>query len=176
MEYTKQLQGLRANMSGKRFERMLEVACDHYRHEGLAKIEKTPEPMKPLRRPNNDGRFLACYTKQAQPDFGGTICGGRSIVFEAKHTDSGRIEQERLTREQMEDLEAHYIMGAYACVMVSLSFQQFYRVPWPVWREMKPIYGRKYITREELEQYKLRAPGGIIRFLDGLLPQKKVQP
>ncbi len=33
--------------------------------------------MKPLRAPNQLGQFLACYTKAAQPDYKGTLKGGR---------------------------------------------------------------------------------------------------
>ena len=85
-----------------------------YLSRSLAKIEKTPEPMKPLGAKNRKGQFLACYTKQAQPDYGGTLNGGRSIYFEAKHTDDERIEQRRLTQEQQDDLEAHHKLGAIA--------------------------------------------------------------
>ena len=118
--------------------------------------------------PVRNGQFLACYTKQAQPDYGGTLKGGRSIYFEAKHTDDERIEQRRLTQEQQDDLEAHHELGAIAFVLVSVSLTDFYRVPWPVWRDMAEIYGRKYMTHAELSRYEVPATAGFIKFLHGI--------
>ena len=90
-----QIRGKQARVAGGYFENIISASCDYYLSRGLAKIEKTPEPMKPLGAKNRKGQFLACYTKQAQPDYGGTLKGGRSIYFEAKHTDDERIEQRR---------------------------------------------------------------------------------
>lgn len=170
-----QLTGRRARVAGEHFERMISASCAYYLDRGLAKIEKTPEPMKPLGAKNHKGQFLACYTKQAQPDYGGTLKGGRSIYFEAKHTDDDRIEQRRLTQEQADDLEAHHKLGAIAFVLVSFGLSSFYRVPWPVWRDMAETYGRKYMTRDELTPYKVPAVAGYIKLLDGIkLPEEVV--
>ena len=92
----------RSRLSGQYFEGMITASLNWYRDMGVAYIEKTPEPMKPLRAPNRQGQFLACFTKQGQPDFKGTLTGGRSVVFEAKHTDDDKIEYGRLTHEQIE--------------------------------------------------------------------------
>ena len=92
-----QIRGKQARVAGGYFENIISASCDYYLSRGLAKIEKTPEPMKPLGAKNRKGQFLACYTKQAQPDYGGTLKGGRSIYFEAKHTDDERIEQQRIS-------------------------------------------------------------------------------
>ena len=88
--------------------------------------------------------------------------------FEAKHTDDERIEQRRLTQEQQDDLEAHHKLGAIAFVLVSVSLTDFYRVPWPVWRDMAEIYGRKYMTHAELSRYEVPATAGFIKFLHGI--------
>lgn len=163
-----QIRGKQARVAGGYFENIISASCDYYLSRGLAKIEKTPEPMKPLGAKNRKGQFLACYTKQAQPDYGGTLKGGRSIYFEAKHTDDERIEQRRLTQEQQDDLEAHHKLGAIAFVLVSVSLTDFYRVPWPVWRDMAEIYGRKYMTHAELSRYEVPATAGFIKFLHGI--------
>ena len=163
-----QIRGKQARVAGGYFENIISASCDYYLSRGLAKIEKTPEPMKPLGAKNRKGQFLACYTKQAQPDYGGTLKGGRSIYFEAKHTDDERIEQRRLTQEQQDDLEAHHKLGAIAFVLVSMSLTDFYRVPWPVWRDMAEIYGRKYMTHAELSRYEVPATAGFIKFLHGI--------
>lgn len=130
----RQLQGRQAKVAGEHFENMIAGACRFYEESHLAKIEKTPEPMRPLRAPNGSGQFLACYTKQAQPDFKGAIYGG------------------------------------WAFVLVSFSLRQFFRIPWPVWRDMRERFGRLYVKPEELEEYRVSAPGGIIKFLEGLVP------
>lgn len=116
-----QIRGKQARVAGGYFENIISASCDYYLSRGLAKIDKTPEPMKPLGAKNRKGQFLACYTKQAQPDYGGTLKGGRSIYFEAKHTDDERIEQRRLTQEQQDDLEAHHKLGAVAFIVLKLT-------------------------------------------------------
>lgn len=166
-----QLRGKQARAAGGHFENMISASCAYYLSRGLAKIEKTPEPMKPLGTKNRQGQFMACYTKQAQPDYGGTLKGGRSIYFEAKHTDDDRIEQRRLTKEQCDDLEAHHKLGAITFVLVSFGLRAFYRVPWPVWRDMAETYGRKYIRQDELKPYEVPVVAGYIKMLDNLPPE-----
>lgn len=160
--------GLQSRQAGAYFENMIEASLRWYEIKGVAVIAKTPEPMKPLSKPNQKGQFLACFIKAAQPDFKGTITGGRSVVFEAKHTEGDRIEYGRLTDEQVEQLEKHHQLGAAAFVLVSFGLQDFYRVPWPVWRDMKAIYGRKYIKPAELEQYRVEYIAGVLKLLEGI--------
>lgn len=101
-----QIRGKQARVAGGYFENIISASCDYYLSRGLAKIEKTPEPMKPL--------------------------------------------------------------GAIAFVLVSVSLTDFYRVPWPVWRDMAEIYGRKYMTHAELSRYEVPATAGFIKFLHGI--------
>lgn len=160
--------GLQSRRAGEHFEQMIEASLIWYEQKGVACVEKTPEPMKPLRPPNRQGQFLACYVKAAQPDFKGTITGGRSVVFEAKHTDGDRIEYGRLSDEQVEKLSTHYKLGAAAFVLVSFGLQEFFRIPWEIFRDMKEIYGRKYIKQSELEQYSVEYIAGVLKLLDGI--------
>ena len=160
--------GAQSRRVGELFENMIDASLIWYEQHGVVCVEKTPEPMKPLQRPDKRGRFLACYTKAAQPDFKGTLKGGRSVVFEAKHTDADRIKYDRLSGEQMEKLNTHHELGAVAFVLVSFGLQDFYRVPWEVWRDMKAIYGRKYLQPTELEQYRVQYMSGIIKLLEGV--------
>ena len=153
-------------MAGEHFENIIAASLSWYEDRGVACIEKTPEPMKPLGAPDRQGRFLACYTKVGQPDFKGTLAGGRSVVFEAKHTDDDRIKYDRLTDEQVEKLNMHHELGALAFVLVSFGLQDFYRIPWEVWRDMKKIYGRKYIKQEEVEQYRVKYMSGVLKLLE----------
>ena len=42
-------------------------------------------------------------------------------------------------------------------------------IPWPVWRSMQEIYGRKFMTAEDLEPYRVRFNGACM-FLDPVSP------
>ena len=160
--------GRQNKAAGEEWERILEVSCQHYRLTGEAEIEKTPEPMKQLGPKDRQGKFTACYTKKAQPDYKGTLKGGRSVVFEAKHTDSDRIEQSRLTDEQVASLTEHHRLGAATFILVSVGLQDFFRVPWEVWRDMKDIYGHKHMKLAELEPYRVQYIAGVLKLLEGV--------
>lgn len=150
----RQYQGAVNRAQGKQFERLIDDALAYYEQKGTAAIEKTPEPMRPT-KDLGTGKFIAYYEKQAQPDYKGTLKGGRSVVFEAKHTTSDRIEQNRVTQEQSDRLDKYQSMGALCFVFVGFNMRDFFKVPWDVWREMKKTYGRKYTTQEELEPYRV---------------------
>lgn len=160
--------GRQSRIMGDHFEGIIAASLRWYEDKGVACIEKTPEPMKPLRAPNRQGQFLACYIKAGQPDFKGTLTGGRSVVFEAKHTDSDWIEYSRLTDEQVEKLSTHHKLGAAAFVLVSFGLQDFYRIPWEIWRDMKAIYGHKHIKQKELEPYRVQYIAGVLKLLEGI--------
>lgn len=157
--------GRQNKAAGEEWERILEASCRHYRLTGEAEIEKTPEPIKQLGPKNRQGQFTACYTKKAQPDYKGTLKDGRSVVFEAKHTASDRLQQSAVTPDQEKRLNSHMALGAECFVMVSFGFRKFFKVPWAVFRDMKQHYGRKYITTEDVTEYEIMYSGGILRFL-----------
>ena len=104
--------------------------------------------------------------KAAQADFKGFLFGGQTVMFEAKHTDTGRMEQDRVTPDQAERLERAVEYGALAFVLCSFGYAGFYRIPWTVWRDMKGIFGHKYITPEEAARFEVRIGGpGVLLFL-----------
>ncbi len=173
------IQGAQARAAGEYFERLLSSSLEFYKSKGLANIEKTPEPMKILKPvPNMPGRFITCFEKQAQPDYKGTIAGGRSVVFEAKHTDADRIEASRLTQEQSDALELHSKLGALAFVVVSFGIQNVYRIPWAAWSKMKELYGRKYLKEDELKSFRLPMVGlSVVKILNGIVDvRQEVKP
>ena len=167
-ELQRSWRGLQSRIAGEHFEKIIEASLLWYEGKRVAGIEKTPEPMKPLSKPNSQGQFLACFTKAAQPDFKGTLVGGRSVVFEAKHTEGDKIEYSRLTPKQIERLKLHHELGAAAFILVSFGLQNFYRVPWEVWRDMKAIYGRKHMKQADLEPYRVQYIAGVIKLLEGI--------
>lgn len=151
----KQLIGSRSRASGAAFEKLIEASCEVYKSRKLAYIEKTPEPMRPISRADRCGRFTAVYTATAQPDYKGTLPGGRAVVFEAKHTDSDTMKQERVTPAQAEALSMHYNLGALCFVLISIKDRCF-AIPWEVWDNMKKVYGRKYITASDVKEYEVK--------------------
>ncbi len=87
------------------------------------------------------------------------------MVFEAKYTDNASIKQDAVTDAQTEALNLHAALGAKCYVIVSFGAGNFYRIPWGVWRNMKKIYGHKYINIAEVEQYRVIMRDGIVDFL-----------
>lgn len=164
----RQIRGAQSRAAGAAFEGLVKASCTMYRNRGAAYIEKTPEPMKILGVLDRlRGIFRCCHEKPAQPDFKGTIAGGRSICFEAKHTDAGRIEQDCVTEQQRGALDMHESLGACCFVLVSLGMQDFFRVPWAEWQQMKDLFGHKYMSAAELEPRRVPVVGGMILFLSG---------
>lgn len=78
-----------------------------------------------------------------------------AVVFEAKYTHSAQMEQGRVTREQAARLDDHLAAGAMCFVVAGFGSGDVFRVPWDVWRDMKTHFGHKYVTPEELEDYKV---------------------
>lgn len=161
-------QGWRSNRAGRDFEALIERSLEWYAATGKARAEKIPEPVKVLSRPDQRGRFWACFTGAAQPDYKGVLLGGRAVAYEAKHTDTDRIEQGRVTPEQWDRLDEYHTLGAVVFVALSFGMADFYRVPWEVWRSMKERYGRKHVKPSDLEQYRVKLFCGRLMLLDGL--------
>ena len=159
-------QGKRNRALGLQFEAIITEACEHYRSLGLAYIEKTPEPMRVIGVINRKlGHFKAVFEKAAQPDFKGTMQGGRAVVFEAKHTETDRIKQDAVTDEQKDAMNLHESMGAWCFVIVCLD-NHYYRVPWEKWKTMKEDCGHKYMNAADLHPYTLGAWPSHLRFLE----------
>lgn len=154
------------NAQGQHFEREILAGCRIYEHHGIATIDKTPEPFRVTSKNHRTGEFTGRFSTHAQPDFQGTLHGGRSIMFEAKRTSKDRITRNVLTDTQMEILEKHNRLGALCGVCICIQ-DDFFFIPWNVWRDMKEMYGRQYLKAEDIEEYKVRFDGAVY-FLDRL--------
>lgn len=160
--------GRRSKAAGAAFEHAISAACQYYAEQEIAYIEKTPEPFH-ITGKNSGGVVSGYYEKKGQPDYKGILCDGTGIMFEAKHTDTDRIRQNAVTDAQWESMNLYEKMRGKCFVMVSLGLRKFYRVPWDVWRNMKELYGKKYMTELELERFRLKEFGAVIRILDGIV-------
>lgn len=151
------------NAQGHFFEGYIKQACALYSRQGRAEIDKTPEPFRVMEKYSN-GIFKGRFTARAQPDFQGTLDGGRSIVFEAKYTTTDRLKRDVLTPDQQKALEAHHRRGALSAVCAGIG-DKFFFVPWLMWRDMKDIFGRQYVTATDLESLRVKFNGAVF-FLD----------
>lgn len=169
MSIDRVLAGKKAKSDGEYFERLINEACEKYKRDGIAFIEKTPEPMKVIKPYSiSKGQFITHFEKVAQPDYKGTLSGGRAICFEAKCTCKDRILQDRVTDAQMDALLTHAKLGAEVFILVgffSKIIPSFYKIPFQIWYEMKLIYGRKYVLENEIQDYKV-GEQHIINFLE----------
>lgn len=156
-------QAMANNARGHFLEGYIKGACGYYKQFGFAEVDQTPEPFRTTNT-NRDGTFTGRFTSNAQPDFKGTLKGGRAIVFEAKYTSTDKIQKSVLTAAQEESLRNHWQMGAISGVCVGLK-DIFAFIPWEVWEIMKERYGRKYMTAEDLEPYRIKFNGHAL-FLD----------
>lgn len=164
----RQLQGAVSKAQGKKFEERLDKSFAYYKAHGFAIIEKTPEPMRPTKNLGN-GKFEAFFEKKAQPDYKGTIKGGRTVMFEAKFTSTGKMEQSRVLQGQADYLDRHQELGARCYVIVGFSSGAVYRFPWNIWRNLKKHFGRKYVTEADTEIAAYQVPvtrDGVLLLLD----------
>lgn len=172
---SKAIKGAMARASGEAFERMVMNAMAFYEDRGVAVIDKTPEAFKVLRPADRSkGQFICCFTKKAQPDFKGILSDATMVLFDAKHTDKGQIRRDVVTDEQEACFERYMKMGAMCFLVVSLGFEKYYRVPWVVFRDMKQIYGRKYMAEKDLSPYRVDYSDGVLKFLEGV-PLREVK-
>ena len=166
-KYKAQIIGRNSKKTGETFETWISTACKFYLNKGFAHIEKTPEPFHITGKDMN-GVVRGYYEKKGQPDYKGILCDGTGIMFEAKHTDSDRIKQSVITETQWESLDIYEQFGAHCYVMVSIRLESFFRVPWSVWKNMKELFGHKYMNETELEAHRIGQDQCTILLLEGI--------
>lgn len=163
----KRIEGASAKRNGEYFENVIEYTCDYYRMKNIADIQKTPEPMKVLGTlDRKKGIFKAVFTKQAQPDFKGVLKGGKTVIFEAKHTNGKSIAKNRLSEEQVINFKNHHKLGAECFILVSFEMKRFYKIPWGVWEDIEFIYKKKSVNESDIKGYEVFMKNGYINLLE----------
>lgn len=164
------LRGAMNRAEGEMFEKLIQASCEHYRAQGIAYIEKTPEPFKIIRSLGK-GLFTGCFEKQAQPDFKGTLQHGLSIVFDAKMTSTDKLQLSVLSDEQERSLKTHRELGAATYILMGYNFKSFYLMPFELFISAKEINGHKYWTSEEAKKMTkpLNYNGSMLYFLQNIL-------
>ena len=166
MGYSRSWQSRVNNQVGKQLEEMILAGCEYYRIHETAEINRIPEHFKVIAK-FSDGFFKGRFTGLAQQDFAGTLKNGQAIAFEAKATEKDRINSNVISNEQKKKLNYHQLMGAKAGVCVRVN-KTYAFVPWKVWCDMKGLYGRLYMTEDEVKEFEVGTPG----FVDFLNPVK----
>lgn len=163
-EIEKKQKRAEANKSSRRngrvFEDMIERACKFYEEAGLARITKVPEARRVVGRTAGRGSLMICANAaKADPDFMGSVApDGKCMVFDAKHTDKGKILLNALTENQRDIMAAHEKCGARCFVAVSFGFEKYYMIPYDMWRDMKAVFGRQYILPDDEQIQKYSVP------------------
>lgn len=143
---------------GADFENIVKRGCIFYKEKGIANIEKTPEPFRCMKI-KDKGRFEGYFTAKAQPDFQGTLQGGRSIVFECKYTNKESMPYTTLTENQLRELEIHHRLGAVTAVCVCFAKklqERYFFVPFEFWLDMKKNVGKKSVKAEDLKDFEVK--------------------
>lgn len=169
------IQGRRNKAEGAVFEADVKRSCENYEKEKIAFIEKTPEPMRIIGK-FSDAVFKAVFEKSAQPDFKGTLCGGRAICFDAKCTCTDKIQITSLTDEELRCLTIHRELGAWAGVLMCFihgNTKTYAMIPLSIFMSAKALNGHKYWTVDDVSKWKVKATmtgkGYIIDFLAGIV-------
>lgn len=150
----------RNNASGHHFEDYISGGCRYYEGEGIAKIQKTPEPFRTIRK-YRDGTATVRFIANAEPDYIGCLKDGTTIVFEAKKTMTDKIPQNVVTPHQWNALDKYDEFGANAGVCVGIKDETFW-IEWFIWKNMKKLYGRKYLTAQDIQPFKVEFNGSIL--------------
>lgn len=151
------LQNKQNNAQGKILERLIEAACAKYAMMEEAFIEKTPEDFHPQRIDAKIGKATGYYKAKAQPDFKGTLKGGRAICFEAKMTTKDKINKSVITENQARCLSNHAMLGAYCGVCVLVNKTAAF-IPWEIWQTMESHFGKKHLTESDLKNFEVPTP------------------
>ena len=168
----------KSRANGRTFEEEIERGCSFYSESGAALITKVPENRKVVGRTGGRTSMMICVNdKKSQPDFVGTISGGKSIVFEAKHSDKGRIDYGRVTDYQREMLRKHYEFGAECFVLVGFASdieddgkkyatafdfkgetEAVFMIPWNIWENMRTLAGHQWFSLNDCRDGGILAP------------------
>lgn len=148
---------------GHEFEDLIQRGSVYYADHGRAIVGKVYEPYRCTKKLEG-GRFLGQWTGRAEPDFKGVLRGGRAVAFECKSTRKSRIQRNALTDEQIGWLEVQAEMGAAAFVCIDIQ-GRFFSVPWYIWRDMKSVYGKKFLMPGDIPHYEVVFDGAV-KYLD----------
>ena len=160
------LQNIQNRANGQYFENLITEALEYYYEKGYAFSSKQHTFiiwLSLFRIDSQKGFFSAIF----QHPHGFRSLFNGCIIFEAKYTDCDRIQQTAVTDAQTEIFERYQNMNARCYVMVCMQGTDFFRVPWDVWKGMKKLFGHKYMSKTDLEKYRIKYKQTLL-LLEGL--------
>lgn len=113
---------------GAGWEALLNHWHGQYQKHHRARVAKNHPEAKYIR-----GRIE--YVAEGEPDFGGTLAGGTSVLFDAKDCDEPRWALSQLKKHQAKALEGVHILGGVAFVALRLN-RKAYVLPWGRLRDL----------------------------------------
>lgn len=161
------ISGLKARNNGHKFEHIIDIVCKMYKKNGVAYIQKTPEPMRVIKN-KGEGRFTCVFEKKAQPDYTGVMQGGQSIMFEAKHSDGTHFRFDRINDEQWDALQTHHALGGLTYVLLRFNRTDYYSVPFDEWIKLTKTIKKKSVNEIDLQPYRVNYVNGFVDFLNML--------
>lgn len=147
-------------LDGRLFEESIDRACEAYRAAGRCMVVKVPEARRVIGRTGNRSSAMICVNaKKAHPDYMGSVSPeGKTIVFDAKHTGSGKLAYTALSEHQREIMDAHERCGAECYVMASFGGDDCFLIPYDFWKNMAAKVGRKSILPIDRSIQEYRVP------------------
>ena len=159
--------GLKAKRNGDMFEARLDYACQWYRQNGVACIEKTPENIRRI-RPLDKGQFVAVYSSdKSQVDYKG-VYNGIGVAFEAKHFTGKSLPHARVKEHQLAMLKDFARCGGKSYILASHEDEDIYRIPLETWLRSIKYSGKKSVSLKDMDSYKVGTRGQLIEFLLGI--------
>lgn len=149
---------------GNRFENMINQVNRLYDVKRYARVTKSNEPVVVTRLIKGQIR-AGFYASKSDPDFSGTLSGGQSVVFEAKHTSGTNIPFNQVKEHQERELIKHDHLGAESFLLISFSFKSFYKIDINDWMHLKKEVNKKSLNEKDLAAYKLDRFHGYVDYL-----------
>ena len=155
---------------GDIFEEIINMVNKHYKHKGIALVQKIATPMKPKRRGTDI--VGAYYEEKSTLDYIGII-KGVPITFDAKETsDVKKFPLSNIKDHQVEYMKDFARFGGKTFILVSFKkYNRFFRISieelLPYWEKRIQNPGKRgygSITLEEMENkfYEVKSGDGLI--------------
>lgn len=143
---------------------MIEQANGLYDLKKFARVTKSNEPITVTRIIKGQIR-AGFFASKSDPDYSGTLSGGQSVVFEAKHSSGTNIPFEQVKPHQERELLKHKRLGSKSFILISFHFKRFYKVDIDDWVKLKDEVGKKSLNEKDLEPYEFEKVNGYVDYL-----------
>jgi recombination protein U len=85
-----------------------------------------------------------------------------------------KINLDVISEHQRKALDTFYKLKSIAAVEVRIK-EEFFFVPWKIWKNGQEIFGRKYLKAEDIKEYRVPIGGDGVLFLEGILQRERAK-